>query len=77
MKLNKKQMEALTLLPDDALRRIVISLGSSAGFDLSGLSVSSDDLNRLRSVLHQMDDSDINRAAEIIKNSGKSQQNLT
>ena len=69
MKINKKQMEMLTSLPDDALRKIIRSLGSSSGFDLSGMNISSAELDRLRSVLREMDESDIERAAQILKNS--------
>lgn len=69
MKINKKQMEMLTSLPDDALRKIIRSLGSSSGFDLSGMNITSAELDRLRSVLREMDESDIERAAQILKNS--------
>ncbi|MDD6094133.1 MAG: hypothetical protein PUC29_00090 [Clostridia bacterium] len=69
MKINKKQMEMLTSLPDDALRKIIRSLGSSSGFDLSGMEITSSELDRLRAVLREMDESDIDRAAQILKNS--------
>lgn len=69
MKINKKQVDMITALPDEALRRVIQGIGASSGFDLSGLNVSSSELDKLRRVLREMDDADISRATEILKNS--------
>ncbi len=68
MKINKKQIEMLTALPDEAFRRILLTVGAASGFDLSGVNVSGEELRRIRSVLSEMDEEDLGRAAEILKN---------
>lgn len=69
MKINKKQVDMITSLPDEALRRVIQTIAASSGFDLSGINVSSAELEKLRRVLREMDDADLVRATEILKNS--------
>ena len=69
MKINKKQVDMITSLPDEALRRVIRTIAASSGFDLSGINVSSAELEKLRRVLREMDDADLVRATEILKNS--------
>ena len=59
----------ITSLPDEALRRVIQTIAASSGFDLSGINVSSAELEKLRRVLREMDDADLVRATEILKNS--------
>ena len=68
MKINKKQIEMLKALPDDAFRRVILAVGAASGFDLSGVNVSGEELRKIRSVLSEMDEDDLGRAAEILRN---------
>lgn len=69
MRIDKSTVNMLLKLPDDALWRMICAIGSASGFDLSCVSVTHEDLQKLRSALSQMTDGDISRAMEIIANS--------
>lgn len=69
MKINKKQLDILASLPDEAMRRVIQAVAAGNGVDISSLSFSSAELSKLRSVLRCLDDSDVERATEILKNS--------
>lgn len=69
MKINKKQLDILASLPDEAIRRVIQAVAAGNGVDISALSFSSAELSKLRSVLRCLDDSDVERATEILKNS--------
>ncbi len=70
MKLNKKQIELIASLPDDALARVIRSLGKSAGVDLSGVNLGAAELETLRCAVRGMSETDLMKAAELLKRSG-------
>lgn len=71
MRIDKKALDMLSGLPDDSLWKMVCSIGASNGLDLSGMNVSSKDMQKLRSALGQVTDEDIGRALEIINSCKK------
>lgn len=73
MKIDKKAVDMLSSLPDDSLWRVICSLGASSGLDLSGVSVTPAQLDKVRTALGSLTDDDISRAVEILdKFKGKS-----
>ena len=71
MKIDKKALDKLSVLPDDSLWKMVCSIGHANGLDLSGMNVSQNDMKKLRSALSQVTDEDIGRALEIINSCKK------
>ena len=71
MKLDKQKLDQITSLPDDSLWKIIQALGISSGIDLSSVSVSPSQIEKIRSALTYMTDSDIARATEIISEAKK------
>lgn len=65
MKIDKKTIDMLTSLPDESLWRMICTIGSAHGFDLSKMNVNTKDMEKLRGALGQMTDSDVTRAMEI------------
>ncbi len=65
MKIDKKTIDMLTSLPDESLWKMICAIGSAQGFDLSKMNVSTKDIEKLRTALGEMTDSDITRALEI------------
>lgn len=68
MKITKKQLDTVCSLPDETLKTLIKSLAGASGFDLSGFNATPGNLERIRSVLRGMNDADVSRAAEILKN---------
>ena len=66
MKIDKNTVDMLLKLPDEALWRMICTIASASGFDLSGMKVSHAELEKLRSALSQMNDGDISRAVDIL-----------
>ncbi len=71
MKLDKEKLNQIASLPDESLLQIIRALGVSSGIDLSSVSVSADQISKIRSALGIMTDDDIDRAMEIISKSRK------
>ena len=71
MKITKKQIDMLTALPDDALRFMIKSLGEKTGYDLSGVNLSDSALAGIRSSLRSMNEEELNRAIEALRNRKK------
>lgn len=71
MKIDKKTIDMLTSLPDESLWRMICTIGSSHGFDLSKMNVNTKDMEKLRGALGQMTDSDVTRAMEIFESCKK------
>lgn len=71
MKIDKKTIDMLTSLPDESLWRMICTIGSSHGFDLSKMNVSTNDIEKLRTALGEMTDSDVSRALEIFESCKK------
>ncbi len=71
MKIDKKTIDMLSSLPDDSLWRMIVAIGSSQGFDLSGMNVRPEDISKLRSAMGTLTDSDISRALEIMESAKK------
>ena len=71
MKIDKKTIDMLTSLPDESLWRMICTIGSASGFDLSGMNVNTNDMERLRTALGSMTESDITRALEIFNSCKK------
>ena len=68
MKIDKKSVDMLSTLPDDALWRVICSLCAGNGLDLSEVKVTGADLDKVRSALCSLTDDDIARAVEILDN---------
>ena len=68
MKIDKKTVDMLSTLPDDALWRVICSLCAGNGLDLSGVKVTGVELDKVRSALCSLTDDDIARAVEILDN---------
>lgn len=66
MKIDKKAVDMLSSLPDDSLWRVICSLGASSGLDLSGVSVTPEQLNKVRLALGSLTDEDISHAVNIL-----------
>ncbi|MBQ8475249.1 MAG: hypothetical protein IJ499_06280 [Clostridia bacterium] len=75
MKLDKNDIDKLTMLSDDHLWKIICALGTSSGIDLSGVKVGSREMENVRKALSQVTDDDIGRATEIIANCKKGEGN--
>lgn len=71
MKLDKEKLNQIASLPDESLWQIIRALGVSSGIDLSGVSVSREQIAKIRSALGVVTDDDISRAKEIISDSRK------
>lgn len=71
MKIDSKTIGMLKALPDDAFWKIITSIASGSGIDLSGMKPSHGELEKLRETLSKLTDSDIDRAMEILKNQKK------
>ena len=69
MKLDKEKLNQIASLPDESLWQIIRALGVSSGIDLSGVSVSREQIAKIRSALDVVTDDDIARAKEIISDS--------
>ena len=67
MKIDKKTIDMLSSLPDESLWRMICAIGASTGIDLSDVKVSPRELEKLRSAMTTLTDSDISRAAEILQ----------
>lgn len=71
MKIDKEKLNQIASLPDESLWQIIRALGVSSGIDLSGVSVSREQIAKIRSALGVVTDDDITRAREIISDSKK------
>ena len=71
MKIDKEKLNQIASLPDESLWQIIRALGVSSGIDLSGVSVSKEQIAKIRSALGVVTDDDIARAKEIISDSKK------
>lgn len=71
MKIDKEKLNQIASLPDESLWQIIRALGVSSGIDLSGVSVSREQIAKIRSALGVVTDDDISRAKEIISDSRK------
>ena len=71
MKIDKEKLNQIASLPDESLWQIIRALGVSSGIDLSGVSVSREQIAKIRSALGIVTDDDIARAKEIISDSKK------
>ena len=71
MKIDKEKLNQIASLPDESLWQIIRALGVSSGIDLSGVSVSREQIAKIRSALGVVTDDDIARAREIISDSKK------
>lgn len=71
MKIDKEKLNQIASLPDESLWQIIRALGVSSGIDLSGVSVSREQIAKIRSALGVVTDDDIARAKEIISDSRK------
>lgn len=71
MKIDKEKLNQIASLPDESLWQIIRALGVSSGIDLSGVSVSREQISKIRSALGVVTDNDIARAKEIISDSKK------
>lgn len=73
MMLDKKALDMLLSLDDARLTMVIAKIASDAGLDASNLRIGSAELAGLRSALSIATESDLARAAELIKNykSGK------
>ena len=71
MKIDKEKLNQIASLPDESLWQIIRALGVSSGIDLSGVSVSREQIAKIRSALSVVTDDDIARAKEIISDSRK------
>ncbi len=71
MKIDKEKLNQIASLPDESLWQIIRALGVSSGIDLSGVSVSREQIAKIRSALGVVTDDDIARAKEIISDSKK------
>ena len=69
MKIDKEKLNQIASLPDESLWQIIRALGVSSGIDLSGVSVSREQIAKIRSALDVVTDDDIARAKEIISDS--------
>jgi hypothetical protein len=69
MKIDKEKLNQIASLPDESLWQIIRALGVSSGIDLSGVSVSREQIAKIRSALGVVTDDDIARAKEIISDS--------
>ena len=65
LKIDKKTLDIITSLPDDQFIGMLRLFGSSAGIDIKSKSFSHDEVERLRSTLRTISESDVNRAMEI------------
>jgi len=66
MKIDKKTLDMLSSLPDDSLWKMICTLASASGIDLSDVKATHGDLELLRSAMGQMTDGDISRAVDIL-----------
>ena len=71
MNIIKEKLNQIASLPDESLWQIIRALGVSSGIDLSGVSVSREQIAKIRSALGVVTDDDIARAKEIISDSKK------
>jgi hypothetical protein len=71
MKIDKEKLNQIASLPDESLWQIIRALGVSSGIDLSGVSVSREQIAKIRSALGVVTDDDIARAKEIISDTNK------
>lgn len=71
MKINKNTVDKISSLSDDKLWRVICTLGSSSGIDLSTVKVTPAELDKVRLAMSQLTDDDIVRATEIINSCKK------
>ena len=71
MKINKNTVDKISSLSDDKLWRVICTLGSSSGIDLSTVKVTPAELDKVRLAMSQLTDDDIVRATEIINSCTK------
>lgn len=67
MRIDKRTVDKIAGMPDDRLWKMILALGASKGIDLSGIKVSSTELDKIRTAMTQMTDEDIVRAMEILE----------
>lgn len=71
MQLDKKSLDRLLLLSDDQLRRVMAGLLAEYGVDPSTVPLDQFDMGKLRGVLSNATDEDIQRFTAMLSGGGK------